>query len=134
MTISPELQAKIDALEDEKLKARIFRVLTGPGKKRVSDEAIFESIVSDYTAAKEERARLRHWQDNEVANFVQYFHDRKPEDYVEFLRQEKEFSAIKAELAWGIHGLMNKWMPDLNSDDRSELFSRLRRHARLHMS
>jgi len=75
-------------------------VLTGPGKKRVSDEAIFESIVSDYTAAKEERARLRHWQDNEVANFVQYFHDRKPEDTVRetqaFNRQRDQQQAQEA--------------------------------------
>jgi len=30
MTISPELQAKIDALEDEKLKARILECLQVP--------------------------------------------------------------------------------------------------------
>lgn len=32
MSISPELQAKIDALEDEDLKARILRVILSSGK------------------------------------------------------------------------------------------------------
>lgn len=130
MSISPELQAKIDSLGDEKLKARILRLLTGPGKRRVSDEAIFDSIVSEYIAAKEERARLRQWQDDEVANFARYFHERKPEDYAEFLRQEKQFNEIESELAWGVRSLMNEWIRDLNSDDRSELFSKFRHYVR----
>lgn len=131
MTISSELQAKIEALEDEKLKARILGVLTGPGNKRASDDAIYESIVSNYMIAKEERARLRQWQDDEVEAFAQYFLKESPEDYVEFLRQEKESNEIQPELAWGVHGLMNQWMPDLNSDDRSELFSKFRHYVRL---
>ena len=92
MAICPELEAKIDALEDEELKARILRVLTGPGKKRVSDEVICENALAGYTMAEEHRARLRKWRDDEVIAFVQHFKEKSSEDYVEFLRQEKEFN------------------------------------------
>src|SRR5688572_18293355 len=98
MSISPELQARIDALEDERLKAEILDVLTGPGKKRATDEAIYESIVSDCTAGKERQAKLRKWQDDEVVAFAWYFKEKRPEDYVEFLRQEKESNEIESEL------------------------------------
>ncbi|MFD0324824.1 hypothetical protein [Lysobacter gummosus] len=76
MSISPELQAKIDALEDERLKAEILDLLTGPGKRRATDEEIYETIVSSYTRAKEARARLRQWQDDEVAAFARYFKEK----------------------------------------------------------
>ena len=80
MSISPELQARIDALEDERLKAEILDVLTGPGKKRATDEAIYESIVSDYTAGTERQAKLRRWQDDEVVAFAWYFKEKRSED------------------------------------------------------
>lgn len=70
MTISPELQAKIDALEDEKLKARILHSLTSTGKKQATDEEIYELILSSYTKAKEQRAQLRQWWGDEVAAFA----------------------------------------------------------------
>ncbi|MFD1295605.1 hypothetical protein ACFQ4Q_03030 [Lysobacter gummosus] len=130
MPISPELQAKIDALEDEDLRARILRVLTGPGKKRASDEEIYETALAGYAMAKEQQARLRKWRDDEVVFFAQYFKEKKPEDYSEFLRQQKEFNQIESELAWRVRRLMREWMPDLNSDDRSELFSEFRRYVR----
>ncbi|UNP31355.1 hypothetical protein [Lysobacter gummosus] len=133
MSISPELQARIDALEDERLKAEILDVLTGPGKKRATDEAIYESIVSDYTAGKERQAKLRRWQDDEVVAFAWYFKEKRSEDYVEFLRQEKESNEIESELAWGVRRLMREWMPDLNSDDRSELFSKFRDYVKLNL-
>lgn len=129
MTISPELQAKIDALEDENLKASILRVITGPGKKRVSDEVIFENSVASYTMAKEQRDRTRKWKTDEVAAFAQYFREKNPGDYEEFVRQEKEFHEIEPGLAWGVRQLIWEWMPDLNSADCSELFGDFRDHV-----
>jgi hypothetical protein len=133
MPISPELQAKIDALEDEDLRVRILRVLTGPGKKRASDEEIYETALAGYAMAKEQQARLRKWRDDEVVFFAQYFKEKKPEDYSEFLRQQKEFNQIESELAWRVRRLMREWMPDLNSDDRSELFSKFRDYVKLNL-
>ena len=129
MSISPELQAKIDALEDEDLKASILRVITGPGEKRVSDEVIFENSVASYTMAKEQRERTRKWQTDEVAAFVQYFMERNPGDYEEFVRQERAFHEIEPSLAWSVRQLILKWMPDLNSADCSELFGEFRDHV-----
>lgn len=130
MSISPELQAKIDSLEDERLKAEIVEVLTGPGKKRASDDAIYEAILASYTMATAQQTQLRKWLDDEVAAFAQYFKEKRPEDYAEFLRQEKDLNEIDAELAWDIRRVMREWIPDLDSDDRSELFSKFRHYVR----
>lgn len=130
MPIAPELQAKIDALEDENLRHRILRVLNGPGKKRASDEAIYENIVSSYTMATEQQARLRKWTDDEVVAFAKYFIEKRPDEYIEFLRQEKEFNEIEGGLAWGVRQLMSEWIPDLNSGDRRGLFGKFRDYAR----
>lgn len=134
MSISPELQAKIDSLEDEKLKAEIVDVLTGPGKKRASDEAIYESILAGYTRAREQRAKLREWRTEEVAAFAEYFKEKAPSDYVEFLRQEKEFNEIESMLAWDVRRLMREWIPGLDSGDRSELYRNFRDYAKSHVS
>lgn len=130
MPISPELQAKIDALEDEKLKARVIRVLTGPGTKQATDEDIYETIVSAYTKAAEQRARTRKWRDDEVISFARYFEEKQPEDYVEFLRQERQFNEIELGLAWGVRQLIWQWMPDLNPADCSALFSKFRDYTK----
>lgn len=76
MSIDPELQVKTDALEDERLKAEIIEVLTGPGRKRASDEAIYETMVSGYVMATEQQARLRKWRDDEVVAFSTYFKEK----------------------------------------------------------
>lgn len=130
MSISPESQAKIDALEDENLKVRILRVITGPGKKRISDEVIFENSVASYTMAKEQRNRPRKWQVDEVAAFVQYFKEANPDDYEEFVRQEKEFNEIDSGLVYGVRQLIFEWMPDLDSADCGELFCEFRDNVR----
>ncbi|MFD1295603.1 hypothetical protein ACFQ4Q_03020 [Lysobacter gummosus] len=133
MSISPELQAKIDALEDERLKAEILDLLTGPGKRRATDEEIYETIVSSYTRAKEARARLRQWQDDEVAAFARYFKEKRPEDYVEFIRQEREFNEIESVLAWNVHRLIWELMPGIDQLDSNELFRRFRKYLKLHL-
>lgn len=130
MTINPELQAKIDALEDEYLRARILRVLTGPGKKRATDKEIYETILSACTRAMEQQVLLRKWQDDEVEEFAQYFKGKRPEDYVEFLRQERNFNEIEPGFSWGVRQLIWEWIPELNSADCGELFSRFRDYAK----
>lgn len=131
MSISPELQAKIDALEDEKLKTRILGVLTGPGTKRATDEEIYESILHSYTMAKEQQARRRKWRDDEVVAFAQYFSVVSPDDYVEFLRVDKEFNNIDSGLAWDVYRLISEWMPKMEYFlDDTALFSKLRDYAR----
>ncbi|SDX95934.1 hypothetical protein [Lysobacter enzymogenes] len=130
MSIDPELQAKIDALEDERLKAEIIDVLTGPGKKRASDEAIYETMISGYEMATQQQARLRKWREDEVAAFSAYFKERKPEDYAEFLRQEHEFNEIESGLAWGVRQLILEWMPGLDLRDCSGLFSKFRDYSK----
>lgn len=134
MTISTALQAKIDTLEDPNLRARILRVLLGPGKKRATDEEIYETIVSAYTKATAQQARLRKWRDDEVEAFAQYFKEERPEDYFEFLQQERDFNEIEPGFAWGVRQLIWQWIPDLSSADCGELFSRFRDHAKSQLS
>ncbi|SDX95992.1 hypothetical protein [Lysobacter enzymogenes] len=133
MPISPELQAKIDALEDESLKARITRVITNPGKKLATSEEIFESMTSRHKIAKEQQARLRKWRDDEVIAFAQYFREKRPEDHMEFLRQEKEFNEIDAVLAWEVRRLMLSWMPDMDESDVTGLFVKFRDYVDSHL-
>lgn len=98
--------------------------------KRASDEAIYESILQGYTKAREQRAKLRKWQADEVAAFAEYFKEKLPRDYVEFLRQEREFNEIESMLAWDVRPLMREWIPGMDSGDRSELFKKFRDYAR----
>ncbi|MBX9403541.1 hypothetical protein K4L06_19695 [Lysobacter sp. BMK333-48F3] len=130
MPITSEVLAKIDALEDEGLKAKVIQALTGPGIRRASDEDIYELIVTDSVLAKQEQARLKQWKDDEVLAFIQYFKEKKPEDYAELLRQEKELNEIDTALTWDVRRLIWDWMPDLSSADCSGLFRKLRHHAK----
>jgi hypothetical protein len=133
MSISPELQAKIDALPYEDLKADILHTLNGPGKKRATDEAIFETAVSGYMEGMAYHARLRKWRDDEVLAFVDYFKQEMPQGYAEFLRQEREDHQIDGDLAWEVHLLAERWLPDIDPGDRGELFSKLRDHVQAHL-
>jgi len=130
MAISPELQAKIDALEDEDLKARILRVLAGPGKKRVSDEAIYENFLASYTIATEQQAKLRKWTAAEAAAFAQHFQEKDPDSYAEFLLQEKQFNEIESLLGWKVRRLIWEWIPGLDESDATGLFSIFRDHIK----
>lgn len=130
MPISPELQAKIDALEDQDFKARILHLLTSPAKKEVSDEEIFENSVNSYMRAQAQQDKLRNWQDEEVTAFAQYFKGEKPESYSEFWRQERDFNEIESVLAWNVRTLIKQWMPGLDESDNISLFRKFRRHVR----
>ncbi|RYF30946.1 MAG: hypothetical protein EOO26_14170 [Comamonadaceae bacterium] len=81
MPITAELQARIDALPYEDLKADLLRTFNGPGIRRVTDEAIFEMVVSNYMEVTAQRARLRQWRDDEVLAL----------DYSALLREVRDF-------------------------------------------
>ena len=126
--ISPELQAKIDALPEGSVKKRVIRVLTGPGIRTASNEAIFETIMESVAEAQAQRAKWRKWSDDEVLAFVEHFKQEMPEDYAEYLRQERENNAIDSELSWRVRRLVDKWIPDLTYADNGNLVSKVRDH------
>ncbi|BAV95805.1 hypothetical protein [Lysobacter enzymogenes] len=128
MSIAPELQAKIDALEDERLKVEIIEVLTGPGRKRASDEAIYEAIVSGHITAKKQRDQRRNWRNEEVSAFAAYFKNKDPGTYADFFRQEEESGEIEAPLAWNVRRLILGWIPNLDESNVTGLFGKFRDH------
>ena len=128
VSISPELQAKIDALPDENLRANISRRLNRPWKRTKSNEQIFEEMLANYKEVMAERAKWRQCRDDEVQAFVEYFKQELPEDYVEYLRQERENNAIESELSWRVRRLADKWIPGLTYRDNGNLISKSRDH------
>lgn len=126
--ISPELQAKIDALQDENLRTNILRVFSGPGKRTLSREKIFENMVQNHSEVMAQRAQWRQWRDDEVQDFVEYFKQELPDDYVEYLRQERKINEIDSELSWRVRRLVDKWIPDLTYADNGNLVSKVRDH------
>ena len=126
--ISPELQAKIDALQDENLRTNILRVFSGPGKRTLSREKIFENMVQNHSEVMAQRAQWRQWRDDEVQDFVEYFKQELPDDYVEYLRQERKINEIDSEVSWRVRRLVDKWIPDLTYADNGNLVSKVRDH------
>lgn len=129
-TISPELMARIEALEDDKLKAEVLRVLSGPGRRTVTNEEIFDNKVASWNMAKLQRATLYRWHDDEVHAFVEHFRREMPQDYAEYLRQEREHNEIQSDLSWRIDRLAYSWMSDLGFGDITSLFGRVRDYYR----
>lgn len=126
--ISPELHTKIEALPDENLRANILRFLNRPWTRKKSNEQIFDEMVADYEEVMAERAKWRDWRDDEVLAFVAYFKQELPDDYVEYLRQERENNEIDSELSWRVSQLVDKWAPDLDYHDCTLLLSKFRDH------
>jgi hypothetical protein len=127
--ISPELQARIDDLPDESLRANILRFLNRPWKRTKSNEQIFEEMLADYEEVMAERAKWRQWRDDEVLDFINHFKQEMPEDYVEYLRQETENNAIDANLSWKVEQLSKSWLPGLTSIDYILLLGKVRDHV-----
>jgi hypothetical protein len=132
-TISPELQAKIDALTDENLKANILRYLGRPWKRAKSNEQIFDEIVAESEEVMAERAKWRKWSDEEVLAFVEYFKHEMPEDFAEFLRQERENNEIDDEVWWRVGHLADKWIPGLDFHDCTSLLGKVRGYMHAHV-
>jgi hypothetical protein len=130
MAISQELQHKIDALPDEKLKANIIQVLSSPGKKAIANEQIFENMVARHARVILERAKWRQWHDDEVIAFFEHFRQTMPYDHAEFIKQEREQNEIEDELWWRVGQLADQWMPDLDFEERSDLLGKVRDHVR----
>ena len=135
--ISPELQAKIDALQDENLRTNILRVLSGPGKRTLSREKIFENMVQNHAEVMAQRtmrdARLYKWREDEVIAFIRYFQEHHPQWYADYLHQERNGRLIDADLAWGMRRLAEQWLPGLNLEDYGELFGMVRDYADAHL-
>lgn len=130
MPISPELQAKIDALPDESLRANILRRLNRPWKRTKSDEQIFEEMLSSHEDVMAERAKWRQWRDDEVLDFVQYFKQQAPDDYADFLRQQRDNNEIDDDLWWRAGRLADRWIPDLTYADNGNLLGKVRDYFR----
>lgn len=127
--ISPELQAKIDALDDDKLKKDITFLLSGPGIRAATNEEIFEHKVSSYMKSKAERARWRQWRDDEVMSFIEYFKTESPDDHAEYIRQDRKNNEIDADLSWRVETLAKKWISGLPTIDYILLLSKMRDHV-----
>lgn len=130
---SPELQARINALPDEKLRANILDVLHSPGRKLATDEEIFDLMVNTHTKVMAQRARLRKWRDDEVLAFAEYFKQQMPKEYVEFLRQEREDHQIDGDLGWEVRLLAERWCSGLDVYDYDELFGHFRDHVQANL-
>ena len=126
--ITPELQAKINALTDENLKANILRYLNRPWARTKSNEQIFDEMVADYEEVIAERAKWRQWRDDEVLAFVEHFKQEMPGDYAEFLRQEHHNNEIDDDLWWKVGRLADRWIPNLDFHDCTSLLGKVRRH------
>ena len=145
MTISPELQARIDALPDPALRADILKTLKISRKHRVSDEGIFEVCVTGYEMAKAQQARMRVWQESEVIAFIEFFRAQAPDLYARFIAHEKdlrdkELSGVDEDerwfdpdIRWDMEALVDKWMPGLDSLYDRGLVGGVRRYAQTHL-
>lgn len=129
-TISPELQAKIDALPDENLRANILRVLSGPGNRTLSREKIFENMVQNHAEVMAQRAQWRQWRDDEVLTFIERFKQEAPSDYADFMRQEHENNEIDDDTWWRTERLAERIFGELSGVDRSSLLGKVRDHFR----
>ena len=87
--ISPELQARIDALPDENLRANISRRLNRPWKRTKSNEQIFEQMLANYEEVMAKRAKWREWRDDKICTFFAHFDPGLPEGYTKYVRQER---------------------------------------------
>jgi hypothetical protein len=132
-SISPELQAKINALPDENLRANILRFLNRPWTRKKSNEQIFDEMVADHEEVMADRAKWRDWRDDEVLAFVEHFKQEMPDDFAEFLEQERKNNEIDDDLWWRVGRLVDRWIPDLDFHDCTSLLSKVRRHFRAHL-
>jgi hypothetical protein len=128
--ISPELQAKIDALPDENLKANLLRRLNRPWTRTKSKEQIFEEMLANHEEFMKERAKWRQWRDEEVLEFARYFEQKAPSDYADFLNQQRDKNEIDDDLWWRVGRLADQWIPGLAYSDNGNLLGKLRDHFR----
>ena len=133
MPISRELQARIDALPYERLKADIVRCLNRPGRQTIANEQIFENMVNRHIEVKAQRAlreaRMYRWREDEVIAFIEHFKQEMPNEHAEYLQQERNGRQIDADLAWDMRRLGERWLPGLDDDDYDDLFGMVRDYA-----
>lgn len=130
MPISAELQARIDALSDENLKANITRRLSRTWPRKKSNEQIFEEMLAHHEEVMAERAKWRQWRDEEVLAFLDRFKQEAPGDYADFMRQEHENNEIDDDTWWRAERLAERVFGELSGIDRSSLLGKVRDHFR----
>lgn len=130
MPISAELQARIDALPDENLRANITRRLNRTWPRQKSNEQIFEEMLAHHEEVMAERAKWRSWRDDEVLTFIDHFKQEAPSDYADFMRQEHENNEIDDDTWWRAERLAERIFGELSGVDRSSLLGRVRDHFR----
>ena len=128
--ISKELQAKIDALDDDVLRKNIIMVLSGSGVRKISNEKIFDNMIRNHEEVRLQRALWRVWRDDEVLDFVEFMKKEAPDQYAEFARQERVSGEIDDDLWWEIRELSSRWVSDLDFHDCSLLLGKVRDHFR----
>ena len=135
--ISPQLQARIDALPDENLKANIMRRLSRTWPRKKSNEQIFEEMLAHHEDVMTQRAardaRLYKWREDEVIAFIGFFQQSHPQWHSDYLYQERNGREIDANLALDMRRLGERWKPGLDWDDYCELFSMVRDYAGNHL-
>lgn len=132
--ISAELQAKIDALTDEKLRQDVLFLLSGPGNRTATSEEIFNSRVASYEKAKAQQALWRKWSDEEINKFLEQYKREMPEDFTDFIRQERVKNEIEDDTWWRAERLAERIFGELSSVDRSSLLGKVRDHLRIQLS
>ena len=137
MPISPELQARINALPDENLRANITRRLNRTWPRQKSNEQIFEEMLAHHEEVMKEcaarDARLYKWREDEVVAFIGYLQESHPQWHSDYLHQERDGREIEADLALNMRRLAEQWRPGLDWDDYCELFSMVRDYTEGHL-
>jgi hypothetical protein len=93
--------------------------------------------VKTYTEAVAQNemreARLYKWRDDDVASFIEFFQEKHPQWYADYLHQERNGREISPDLAWNMRILSEEWLPGLGRDDYDELFGKVRDYADAHL-
>lgn len=132
--ISADLQARIDALTDEKLRKDILFLLSGPGNRTATDEEIFNNRVSSHEKSKEQQSLWRKWNDEELAEFLAQYKHEMPEDFAGFMRQERDKNEIEDDTWWRAERLAERIFGELSGVDRSSLLGKVRDHLRAQLN
>lgn len=148
MTISPELQAKIDALfldaelqarldvlTDEDWRAAIIERLVDLGEKDAITDESLEQIVSGVTERWLQLicAPLRKWRDDEALAFIEFFEKEAPQGYVEFLREVQQGHEVGISSWSNMNVLAERWLPGLHRADYAELSGKVVGYAEAHL-
>ncbi|WP_431108770.1 hypothetical protein [Variovorax paradoxus] len=132
--VAPELLARIDALTDKNFKSDVVRFLHNYSERfPFTPEALFDWYALSRLEVRAQRVlreeRSYKWRKDEVIAFIEHFKNEMPQEYAEYLQQERNGRQIDADLSWDIRRLGERWLPGPGDADYSELFSKVRDYA-----